>query len=135
LKTLCAPAAVDDRPPDQRAQLLVGHRRMGAERDEKIEGRDARPELAIENLEHHRHRHRPRPVGDEVNDALAVDRQPGETLTCHVRDFFGRQEALRDASADHSAHRTADDVLTAEKFWNSRSMLSAVAAASSISTR
>ena len=65
--------AVDDRPAHVRGELRVGHRRMRAERDEIIERGDARAELAFEDVEHHRHRHRARAVGDQREDAPAVD--------------------------------------------------------------
>ncbi len=75
-----AGAAVDDRAADVLAQLLVAHRRVRAERDEEVERRDARRQLALEDVEHQRHRHRPRPVRDEDDDAFAVERQVFETL-------------------------------------------------------
>ena len=42
-----AGAPVHHRPPDVRAQLGIIHGRMGAERDEIVERRDARPEMAL----------------------------------------------------------------------------------------
>ena len=100
-----AGAAVDDRAPDEAAELLVAHRRVRAERDEKVERRHARAELALEDLEHQRHRHRPRPVGDEDDDALAVEREAVEPLPREVRHFLWREMPFDDAPSDDAHMR------------------------------
>ena len=51
----------------------------------KSSAADARPELALERLEHQRHRHRPRAVGNEDEHAPAVDRQPRQALSRDAR--------------------------------------------------
>ncbi len=95
-----AGAAVNDRAPEVPTQLLVAHRRVRAEGDEKVERRHARRELALEDVEHQRHRHRACAVGNEDDDALAVERQAAESLPRQVRHFFRREMAFDDAAAD-----------------------------------
>ena len=99
-----AGAAVDNRPSDQPAQLLVAHRRVRAECDEKIEGRHARAELALEDVEHQRHRHRAGAIRDEDDHPLTVDRQSLQSLPRQVSDFLRRQIPLDDATSDDDAH-------------------------------
>ena len=57
-------------------------------------------ELALEDVEHQRHRHRPRAVGNEDDDALAVERQAAEALPRQVRHLFRREIAFDDAATD-----------------------------------
>ena len=92
--------AVHDRTSDQPAELRVVHRRVRAERDEEVERGHARPELALERLEHQRHRHRPRAVGDEDEHAPAVERESRKSLAREARDLLGREVAVGEAAAD-----------------------------------
>ena len=125
-------AAIDDRAADVLAQLLVAHRRVGAERDEEVERGNARRQLALQDLEHQRHRHRPRPVRYEDDDAFAVERKLLQTLPSEVRHLFLREIAVDDAATDN-AHR--DEDAAAANVLYSRSIASAVAALSRIRTR
>ena len=122
--------AVNDRASDEAAELLVAHRRMRAERDEKVERRDAWAELALEDLEHQRHRHRPRPVGDEDDNALAVEGQTRQPLPREVRHFLRREMSFDDASSDHAhmcrsifsecrRQKYCDDVAAAKVLYSS----------------
>ncbi len=97
-----AGAAIDHRPPDVRSQLRVVHGRVRAERDEKIERRDARTELAFDQLEHQRHRHRPRAVWNNHEHPASVDGQRAEPVARNGIELVRAQIAVRHALANRS---------------------------------
>ena len=87
--------AILDRVPDERAQLGVAHRRVRAECNEIVERRHARPELALERLEHQRHRHGARAVGNKHQHAAAVDRQPRKPLARDASRIVRASDSLQ----------------------------------------
>ena len=100
-----AGAPVHDRSPHERGQLRIAHGRVRAERDEIVERCDARPELALDELEHHRHRHRPRAVGNDHEHAPPVDRQRGKAIARDGVQLFSAQIAFGDAVPDSHTWR------------------------------
>ena len=93
-------APAHDRLADEGAELGVVHRRVRAERDEIIERRDARPELPLEQLEHHRHRHRPRAVRDDDEHPAPVDWHRSQPFARDGVQLLAAQIAFDDALPD-----------------------------------
>jgi len=103
--------SVDDGLADMAAQLRIGHRRVGAERHQEVERRDALAELALEGLEHQRHRHRAGAVRYQDQDTPAVDRKPGQPFTGQPRDVLAGEIAVGHAVADHGLARLRPPML------------------------
>ncbi len=118
-----AAAAVDDRSANQPTERRVVHWRVRTERDEIVECRHARAQLALEYLEHQWHRHRPGPIRNQGDDAPAIERQGGEAVADNARHGRRLEKAFGDPLSDHAhwqCRRSSTTSRSATKCWSPR---------------
>ena len=101
-----AGAAVDDRNAEVTRELRVGHRLMGAERDQEVDGLRATAERLLDQREHSRHRHRPRAVGDDEQHALAVEPERREACVNDVAHLAVGEQPVGESGSVHVRYAT-----------------------------
>ena len=92
---------IDNGLPDVATELLVGHRRVGAERHQIVQRGHARPELVLDDLIQQGHRHRPGAIRNQDEQPLAVHRQLREPGTRHRGDVLAGQIPFSDTPPDY----------------------------------
>jgi hypothetical protein len=95
-----AAEAVDDWAAKHAGKLRIGHQRMSAKSDEVIAGRGPRADFLLDNFEHERQRHGAGAIGNDDENALALD---GELLgggSNHFTNFVVSEAAINETFAD-----------------------------------
>ena len=105
------PAMIEDPPRRRRGRSITGRptRRLSCasligecvpSATRKSSAATRGPSSRVEDLEHQRHRHRARAVRDEDQHALAVERQPRQTLTNDMDELLGSEAAVFETATD-----------------------------------